>query len=124
MATQVTLSGETLKSIKDFVTIYCNASGDVIPEDMVELIIERLVAKYVAIKQFPSDWEDTAIQEDVENYFSSNATEVAYKVPEIYGRIGAEGETTHTENGITRVFTYGDPFRDAFPQVIPYAKTI
>ena len=51
-----------------------------------------------------STWSDKQIQEDLYNYYSTIANIARYD----YNQIGAEGETAHTENGVSRTYVSRD----------------
>lgn len=60
---------------------------------------------------------------------NSNLVEVQYSnlqvkmAIEMYNKIGAEGETSHSENGIMRTYQTADISNSLICQVIPMAKT-
>lgn len=49
-------------------------------------------------------------------------TQIAIAI-EIYNKRGAEGQTSHTENGISRVYASGDISHHLIRKITPVAKT-
>lgn len=122
---KVTLTEETIEEIADYVETYTEASGEPISEGLIKMTIDLLVSKYVSLKSYPSTYSHAAIESDVEQYFADHTAQIAYKIPEIaIGRMGVEGEITHSENGTTRTYSSGDALRNAFPDVVPMARVI
>lgn len=121
---RIELREDTVKRIKNFVKVYTEASGETISDEMVSLVIEMLIEKYASIKSFPADWENFEISDNVNDYFDNNSIKIALKIPEIIGRMGAEGETSHSENGVSSTFAHADPLYDAFPDVVQFAHVL
>lgn len=66
-------------------------------------------------RKYPSYYTDEQIQTDLYEYYSNIRNIALYD----YNKIGAEGETSHSENGVNR--SYGD--RDKlFAGIIPLSK--
>ena len=64
----------------------------------VSAVVRELIQRrrYIACK-----WSETAIQEDIENYYPQVLNVARFD----FNTIGAEGEDRHTENGIDRTFS-------------------
>jgi len=118
---RVSLDSALIDDIKNYVDIYTTESGEAISQPMVLMIIDMLVQKYVAVRSYPTYWTDVQIRDDVTNYFESHLPQIALKIPEIVGRMGAEGETSHSENSISRTYAHGDVLYDALPDAVQIA---
>lgn len=90
---------------------------------MIPFIIKMLVQKYVSVR-FPASVTEETATEDAEAYFESHAEEIALKIPMIIGRFGTEGELSHSENGVSMTYKFGDPLYDVFPNVVPLAEVL
>lgn len=118
---RITLDDEIKQKISDYTKVYFEASGEKISDAYISMLIDMLVEKYMDVRSYPNTWSDSDKENDVIDYFESHAARVASKIPEIYGRMGAEGETSHSENGINRTFGNADALYGAFPDVVPFA---
>lgn len=56
----------------------------------------------------------------VESQYLSRQIAIAI---EIYNKIGAEGQVSHNENGISRVYEKGDISDSVINKITPFAKT-
>ncbi len=121
---RVTLNDEIRKSIQDYTKVYLETSNETISDGYISMLIDMLVEKYIDVKSYPSTWSQQDIEDDVTDYFESHSARIASKIPEIYGRMGAEGEISHNENGINRSFGNASPLYDAFPDVVPFAYVL
>ena len=121
---RILLDSSIGETVENYVNVYTQESGEAISEGMVSMVIDLLVQKYISIKSYPSNWSQEDIKADVNEYFESHAARIALKIPEIVGRIGAEGETSHSENGINRSYQHGDVLYDAFPDVVQFAHVL
>ena len=117
----VTLDDSIKGKIQEYVKVYTEKSHETIGDSMVLMVIDMLCEKFIAVKSYPSSWTEEEITFDVNCYFDSHSARIALKIPEIVGRMGAEGEITHNENGINRTYANGDVLYNAFPDVVPFA---
>lgn len=121
---RIKLNDEIKQEIKDYTKVYLETSNETISDAYISMLIDMLVEKYIDVKSYPSTWSDQDKEDDVIDYFESHSARIASKIPEIYGRMGAEGELTHNENGINRTFGNASPLYDAFPDVVPFAHVL
>lgn len=75
-----------------------NEKLDTFPSSIVDFVIEYAIARC----HFPSHFTDANILADLEKCKST----LAMACVEVYAKAGAEGEKSHSENGISR--TYSD----------------
>ena len=66
-------------------------------------------------RNYPDTYSDEKIEKDMESYFSNIKNIALYD----YNMIGAEGEATHSENGVSR--TYIDR-KSLFAGVLPISR--
>lgn len=113
---------ESIKySIMDSATVYFKQTGEDFSNDFLLLLVDALIDEYKGKRQYPVCFTDEQIEMDVERYFSRKKTYFAMSViPEMVGRIGAEGQKTHSENGIDREWNPEAYLSD----VIPYCEVI
>lgn len=68
--------------------------------DMLSEIVDSAINEIETIRNYPSDYTEDMIQSDMSRFYN-NVYELALYD---FNQIGAEGETGHTENGITRQY--------------------
>lgn len=71
-----------------------------VDEDVLSNIVESAINEIETIRNYPSSYTDDMVASDMSRYFN-NAMELSLYD---FNQIGAEGETGHTENGITRQY--------------------
>lgn len=93
-----------------------------IPEETDEAVLKELLetAKDVILEQlYP-------LKDDLQNVamplkYRSLQLQIAV---ELYNKAGAEGETSHTENGITRNYSSAYVSKELLSRITPYAEVI
>lgn len=113
---------EKLKEeILESVEVYFKQTGERIDDDFALLLIESLMDEYKARRNYPAYFTDEQIMADVVAYFTRKKSYFAMKViPAMVGKIGAEGQVSHSENGISRTWEADGWFDD----VIPYCEVL
>lgn len=107
--------------ILEGVSVYFKQTGEKLDDDFVLLLIESLIDEYKSKRNYPAYFTDEQISVDVAAYFSCKKTYFSMKViPAMVGKIGAEGLSSLSDNGVSRVFTADDYFSD----VIPYCEVL
>lgn len=97
------MSEELMQDILDMAKAYFDFIEEEINDSFIVLLINSLVDGYKNARCYPSSYTDEMIEDDVEAYFSRKKTHVAmYVIPEMYGRIGAEGLSSLTDAGTVR----------------------
>lgn len=66
---------------------------------------------------YPSNFSEDAIMKDLEKYYGNIHDLTIYD----YNQIGAEGETSHSENGTSRTWKSR---RDCFLGIVSYAQSV
>lgn len=113
---------EKLKEeILDSIEVYFKQTGEKIDDDFALMLIESLVDEYKGKRNYPDYFTDEQIAADVITYFTRKKTYFAMKViPAMIGKIGAEGLSSLSDNGVSRVFTEDMHFSD----VVPYCEVL
>lgn len=78
-------------------------------------VLNDAIAEIRAARKYPKDMTESEISADMQKFISNIKKLAKYD----YSQIGAEGETTHNENGISR--SYVDR-RKCFDGVVPYCR--
>ena len=90
--------------------------GEDITDDVLLLLISSLIDLYKTLRTYPSTYTDEMIEADVERYFKTRKTNIAMVIlPDVYGRIGAEGLSMLTDAGTSRFFAKSTLFDDVTP---------
>lgn len=81
----------------------------------LEAKIASAIREVKIARKYPSSYTDDMIEKDLYNYYSNIRNIALYD----YNKIGAEGETAHNENGVSRSYVDREKL---FAGVIPLAK--
>lgn len=79
--------------------------------------VKNAIREVKRARNYPNHYTQEMINKDLENYYS-NIKEIALYD---YNQIGAEGETSHSENGTSR--TWKDR-KECFNGIYPFIRTI
>jgi len=100
---------------------YCEMMDEDISEDFLKLLIKSIIDEYKNLRNYPASWTDEEIEADASRYFERRKSNIAMVViPEIYGKIGAEGLAMLTDAGTNRYYQTQKYFND----VIPFCEVI
>lgn len=100
---------------------YFKVTGETFSDGFLLLLVNSLMDEYKAKRNYPAYFTEIQIEEDTAAYFSRKCTYFALKViPAVVGKIGAEGQVSHSENGISRTWESDTWFFD----VIPYCEVV
>lgn len=86
-------------------------------DSLLLLLINRAIANVEIKRNYPDHWTEDMIDDDMEKYQYVIFDAVVYA----YGKMGAEGESSHSENGIVR--SYVDESK-LYVDVIPFVKVL
>lgn len=107
--------------ILEMTKTYFQETGEQVGDAFLLLLIGSLVDEYKAKRNYPAYFTDAQIEEDVTAYFTRKKTYFAMKViPAMVGKIGVEGQVSHSENGISRTWEADGWFDD----VIGYCEVL
>lgn len=115
----------SLSQIKEIIvenaTDYFRATGESINDDFLLLLVDSLADEYKSKRNYPGYFTEEQIDADVAAYFKRKKSYFAMKViPAMVGKIGAEGQVSHSENGISRTWEADAWFSD----VIGYCEVL
>lgn len=101
--------------------IYFDTTGESISDEFLLLLVDSLMDEYKAKRNYPGYFTEEQVDADVVAYFKRKKSYFSMKViPAMVGRIGAEGQVSHSENGISRTWETESWFSD----VIPYCEVL
>lgn len=84
------------------------------------MLIDFVVEKFMQHRNYPLSFKD----EDIENDLYSHLSTIAMAVVDMYSKLGAEGEKSHTENGVTRQYETAYISASIFIDVLPYVNIL
>lgn len=109
------------ESIVENALVYFETTEESLSEEFLLLLVESLVDEYKSKRNYPAYFTEDQIDADVYAYFNHKKTYFSLKViPTMVGKIGAEGQVSHSENGISRTWETESWFSD----VIPYCEVL
>ena len=109
------------ESIIENTLIYFDTTGESISDEFLLLLIDSLMDEYKSKRNYPAYFTEEQIDADVAAYFKRKKSYFSMKViPAMVGKIGAEGQVSHSENGISRTWETESWFSD----VIPYCEVL
>lgn len=79
--------------------------------------VKNAIREVKRARNYPSHYTNEMISNDMENYYSNIKDIALYD----YNQIGAEGQTSHSENGTSR--TWKDR-KECFNGIIPFVHTV
>ena len=97
-------------------TAELTASGAIVLSDVLAVKIKAVVRELLSIRSYEfSGMTDEEIELDLYHYYSNCMNVARYD----YNQIGAEGEESHSENGISRKYVERGKL---WSGVVPFAK--
>ena len=95
---------------------YFKLMDEDISDEFLLLLVQAIIDSYKSKRNYPSFYTDDMIDADVEQYFGRRKSDVAMSlIPELYGRIGAEGLSMLTDAGTTRIYIKSVMLSDVTP---------
>lgn len=96
--------------------IYFAQMDEDISEDFQKMLIRAVIDNYKNLRNYPASYTEGMIDADVERYFERRMNNIAFEIiPEMYGRIGAEGLSMLTDAGTTRMWKNMTILHDVTP---------
>lgn len=109
------------ESIIENALIYFETTGESIDDEFLLLLVDSLIDEYKAKRNYPAYFTEKQVDADVVAYFNRKKAYFAMKViPTMIGKIGGEGLSSLSDNGISKVFESDAYFSD----VIPYCEVL
>ena len=108
------------EELKQKATDYFNSIPELEGQVPSELLIDFVIEKYKEHRSYPPSFTDEKIENDMRNHMST----MAMAVVDILVESGAEGETSHSENGINRTYENAYISESIFKNVFPYVNIL
>lgn len=100
---------------------YFKVTGESFNDEFLLLLTDSLIDEYKSKRNYPDYFTDERVESDVIKYFNQKKNYFSMKVlPATIGKIGAEGQSSHSENGISRTWETDSWFSD----VVPYCEVL
>ena len=106
------------EELTNLIEEYLFASSELDSQIPSEMLIDFVIEKFKQRRNYPARFTDEKIEQDLINH----KTTIAMAVVDMYSKIGAEGEKSHTENGVTRQYESAYISSSIFIDVLPYVN--
>lgn len=107
-------------SIREKVTEYFNDIPELKGQEPSKLLIDFVIEKYKQQRNFPSNFTENQIEDDIQRHIST----IAMAVVDLKVKEGAEGESSHSENSISRSYENAYISSSIFNDVLPYVHSL
>lgn len=108
---------DTTEMIKDIVSDLARKlkdEGEDVKTSTLSIIVKKVVKEVILKRNYPDTMSASDILSDLDNHYATIIGVAEYD----YNTIGAEGQTSHSENGVSRKFIERNKmFGDVFPFV-------
>lgn len=84
------------------------------------LLIDFVIEKYKQHRNFPSSFNDEKIEQDMMEHLST----MAMAAVDLQMKVGAEGEISHSDSGVSRTYENAYISSSVFKDVLPYVKVL
>lgn len=84
------------------------------------LLVDFVIEKYKQHRNFPNGFSEQKINKDMADHLAT----MAMAVVDLYMKSGAEGEVSHSENGISRAYENAYISSSIFSDVLPFVKIL
>ena len=107
---------ELIQEIFEMTKTYFSMMDTDIPDDFLLMLVQSVIDNYKNLRNFPDWYTPEMIDADVIRYFTVRKSNIAMEIiPEMYGRIGAEGLSMLTDAGTTRMWKNMTILHDVTP---------
>jgi len=106
---------ELIASIIEDLTIELSVTDANFNSDLLMAKVKSATREVKDVRKYPSSYTPTMISEDMEQFYSTIRDVALYD----YNTVGAEFQTSHTENSVSRAWVDRDKL---FNRVIPLAR--
>lgn len=101
-------------------TEYFDSIEDLQGEVPSLLLIDFVIEKFKQQRNYPKHFTDEMIDKDMTDHIST----MAMAVVDLYSKGGAEGETSHSDSGISRHYENAYISKSIFNDIIPFVKVL
>lgn len=107
-------------ALKEKATLYFSQIEELDGAEPSAMLVDFVIEKYKQHRNFPNHYTDSMIELDMTNHM----TTLAMAVVDLYMKIGAEGETSHSEKNIDRVYENAYISESLFSDVMPFVRVL
>lgn len=102
------------------VQTYINSIDELAGQTPSPMLIDFVVEKFKQHRNYPLHFTDSIIEDDLYKHIST----IAMAVVDMISKMGAEGEESHSENGVTRKYESAYISTNIFIDVLPYVNIL
>ncbi len=106
---------ELIANIIEDLTIELSVTDANFNSDLLSAKVKSATREVKDVRKYPSSYTESMIKEDMEQFYSTIRDVALYD----YNTVGAEFQTSHNENSVSRVWVDRDKL---FRMVIPLAR--
>lgn len=99
---------------------YFNSIDELKGQQVSEFLVDFVIEKYKHLRQYPQSFSQEKIESDIWN----NINTITMAVVDVYLKIGAEGETSHNENGVNITYENAYVSASVFKNVFPFVGSL
>lgn len=108
------------EELAQIATDYFNSIPELQGEVPSMLLVDFVIEKYKQHRNYPNAFTEDKIGRDMADHLST----MAMAVVDLHMKVGAEGQTSHSENGISRSYENAYISMSIFNDVLPYVKIL
>lgn len=97
---------------------YINFIPEMLEQEVSPMLVDFVIEKYKQRRNYPNSFSEDMIDSDLYGHIST----MAMAIVDMLNKIGAEGETAHTENSVTRQYENAYISSSIFSDVLPYVN--
>lgn len=106
------------EELKTKATEYLNDDAQLKGEVPPTLICDFVIEKYKQYRHFTEEDTEEFVENDIKNHLST----LAMAVVDLFSKYGAEGEASHSEKNITRVYENSYISKSLFKDIKPLSR--
>lgn len=99
---------------------YFDSVPDLAGESPSAMLIDFVIEKFKQHRNYPVSFTEDRIASDLRSHIST----MAMAVVDLYSKEGAEGETSHNENGINRSYENAYISKSIFNDIVPFVRSV
>lgn len=93
-----------VKDISNDLARKLKGEGENVNQNTLNIIVKSVIKEIIQIREYPKSWTEEDILADLDFYYSTILRASEYD----YNMMGAEGEESHSENGVSRKYVDRD----------------
>lgn len=99
---------------------YFNSIPELEGQKPSAMLVDFVIEKFHQHRNYPSSFSEVQVDTDMRKHIST----MAMAVVDIYAKSGAEGQTAHSENGVSRTYENAYISSSVFNDVLPFVKSL